>query len=152
MEEVTSGYRLVVVYSLCLPMGTSCLSRRESSRLLRSRVAEAIRKLRGKDGQRAARADPEASTAIATKAKRGDDPIIAVMLINSYKTSNIETVGWKALSGIDRGRFRLLRDANNMLPEGDQLRFYIACLRCKRAGNSSESDETNIEKAYRGTR
>ena len=50
---------------------------------------------------------------------------VAVFLENKYKDNQFERNGINALKGKDSTRFKLLKDANESLPQSKKLNFFI---------------------------
>ncbi|KAG2765902.1 hypothetical protein PC129_g8172 [Phytophthora cactorum] len=121
MEEVTSGYCLVMVYSLCLPLGLPFTPRLHNRNMLRTELAEAVKQLKGGPD------DADVDTQQAGNSNRNDG-IIALVLSKTLTLTDIVTAGANALYGGDRDRFQLLLDANKRLPSAKQLVFYLARL------------------------
>ncbi|RLN90284.1 hypothetical protein BBJ28_00015439 [Nothophytophthora sp. Chile5] len=126
VEEVTSGYRLVVVYSLVLPSEMASLGAKSGSDLLQMQLSEALKKLEDESG---------GTTEEEDEAEEGDsigdngNKSIVLLLSKHCTRQNIESSGSGALSDFDRDRFQALSGANALLPPEKQLRFYIACLK-----------------------
>jgi hypothetical protein len=125
VEEVTSGYRLMALYSLCLPEELPSFSGNSAINLLRVQLAETIKKVTTLQGGVKA----EGALRAASTATSGDSVILALMLSQLIKEQHIKTYGSAALSGMDRDRFDALVAANALLTSGKQLNLYFACLR-----------------------
>ncbi|KAG7385504.1 hypothetical protein PHYPSEUDO_001454 [Phytophthora pseudosyringae] len=130
MEEVTSGYCLVMIYSLCLPLEMPFTARHRNRNLLRMELAEAVKQLKG--GPNDVNADYQSCGKAETDEGSGrsgeQDEILALMLSKSLTQTEVESAGVNALSDVDRDRLQLLLDANKLLPPANQLIFYLARL------------------------
>lgn len=117
LGEVTSGYRLLVEYSLCLPKAFPFDGK--LSDVKHRLLLQALGKLSGN-------LDKENSQAGVS----GGSSVLALLLSKSksYKKDEIEARGVDALINVDRERWTVLRDANKLLPQDKQLKFYIAYL------------------------
>lgn len=116
MNEVTSGYCLAMVYSLCLPPG---MSTKTSNKSLRVQLADAITELKHRDAVGEVRPPMPRSS---------DKSRFALMLSKSCTREDIERKGFEALVGLDRDRYQLLCRANSLQSAGKRLKFYLACL------------------------
>ncbi|EGZ20439.1 hypothetical protein PHYSODRAFT_328539 [Phytophthora sojae] len=87
LEEVTKGYRLALVYSLCLPLSMRHL-KRDHEQLLSEELADALSTI-----------GPEAES-------------FALLLVHEYTEKSIGDLGSGALKGIDRARFVALEESN----------------------------------------
>ena len=96
--QVTSGYRLVLTYSLCWSKDTKC----------------PIKEAMGHTLMCNALGDLEDSY---------ED--VAILLDHRYTESSLLYHGVNALKGLDRDRFDMLKNANNKLPENRQYGFFI---------------------------
>ncbi|KAE9270137.1 hypothetical protein PF008_g30688 [Phytophthora fragariae] len=101
VEKVTKGYRLVLVYSVCLPANMRHLER-NPNRPLSGELAEAI----------------ETMTS-------GDDNF-ALFLVHEYTKKSIVGYGSSALKGVDRARFQALAEATTHVSADKKLQFHIA--------------------------
>ncbi|KAI9980120.1 hypothetical protein PInf_026787 [Phytophthora infestans] len=124
MEEVTSGYCLMLVYSLCLPLGLPLATRPHVRNLLRIELAELVKQLQG---------GPDDMDAITQRCEQAESSSnnadnIALSLSKTLTLTEIENAGVNALSGVDLDRFQLLLEANKWLPPAHQLVFYLARL------------------------
>jgi len=124
VEEVTSGYCVLLVYLLCVPREVQFERGSRDRRLLRAQLARAIGRLKGGPD------DVEADDPLDEEAGSGEEnAMLALMLPKAYKETDFQTNGANALSGLEKDRLQLLKDANALLPPGKQLVFYLACLR-----------------------
>lgn len=103
LETVTSGYRLVLVYSICLPPTMRHLQK-DLSRPVSEELAAAVNRMQG-----------------------GDDAF-ALLLSHEYTQKSIEDLGSGALKGVDRARFQALEEANFIVAGDKKLHFFIAQL------------------------
>ncbi|KAG7377430.1 hypothetical protein PHYBOEH_000877 [Phytophthora boehmeriae] len=103
LEEVTKGYRLVLVYSICLPL-TMHLSPRGFDKELLEELTNAINKM-----------------------KTGDDSF-ALLLSHQYTAKSIEDLGSGAFKGVDRARFHALQEANAGASPDKKVHLFIAKL------------------------
>ncbi|KAG7395326.1 hypothetical protein PHYBOEH_003947 [Phytophthora boehmeriae] len=103
LEKVTKGYRLALVYSICLPRTMRHLCR-DHYQPLSDDLASAIRTMQD-----------------------GDDSF-ALLLSHQYTEKSIGELGTRALKGVDRARFHALEEANNAVTTDKKLCFYIAQL------------------------
>lgn len=99
LEEVTKGYRLALVYSLCLPLSMRHL-KRDHEQLLSEELADALSTI-----------GPEAES-------------FALLLVHEYTEKSIGDLGSGALKGIDRARFVALEESNAV---DRKMQFYIHC-------------------------
>lgn len=106
LEKVTKGYRLALVYSICLPASMRHL-KRESGRMLSDELADTISYM-----------GPE-------------DESFALLLSHQYTMKSIGDLGSGALKGVDSARVRVLEEANAAVAEDKKLRFFIAELTVK---------------------
>lgn len=117
LEEVTSGYRLVITYSLCLPPQSTF--GRNTSNQMQMDLAKAIERLT--DGN---------SENVGEISESGDENgILALMLSESATKEQIAVAGWDSLSDVDRDRFEFLSEANALVSPEKQLKFYLVHLR-----------------------
>ncbi|OWZ15289.1 hypothetical protein PHMEG_00011107 [Phytophthora megakarya] len=103
LEKVTKGYRLVLIYSICLPQTMMHLMRNGDETL-----------------------GDELGAVISTM---GDDENFALLLAHEYTGNSAEEMGANALKGVDRARFQTLKDANSFAAPGKELQFFIAQLK-----------------------
>lgn len=123
VEQVTSGYLVMAVYSLCLP---SDRVGKKPVDVLQGQLVEAIQMLKARDDT----AGSSESNAIEIDDDDDEeDSKFALMLTETCKAEDIETKGLEALTGVDRVRFELLQGANDSLPLDKQLTFYFASFR-----------------------
>ncbi|ETL82615.1 hypothetical protein L917_17253 [Phytophthora nicotianae] len=103
LEKVTKGYRLALVYSICLPPTMRHLERQYDVPLTEE-LANAIAKM------------------------KGDDDSFALLLAHEYTENSIRNMGSGALKGVDSARFHALDGANALVPEDKKLLFFIVQL------------------------
>ncbi|KAG2784057.1 hypothetical protein Pcac1_g6256 [Phytophthora cactorum] len=103
LEKVTKGYRLALVYSICLPVSL-CHLKRDPNLTMSDELANVINSM-----------GPE-------------DESFALLLTHEYTKKSIEDLGSGALKGVDSARFRVLEEANYLVPADKKLRFFIAKL------------------------
>ncbi|ETM51067.1 hypothetical protein L914_05001 [Phytophthora nicotianae] len=103
LEEVTIGYRLVLVYSICLPKSLSHV-KRDPNVTMTDKLANVINSM-----------GPE-------------NEHFALLLSHEYTKKSIGEMGTAALKGIDCARFRMLEEVNNFVLSDKKLRFFIAKL------------------------
>lgn len=96
LEEVTSGYRLVLVYSVCLPQE---MQDDRPLRPLNEELGDAIARMGGHDS-------------------------FALLFAHEYTEQSITSRGVNALKGVDRARFHALLQANARVVT-DKLRFFL---------------------------
>ncbi|ETI35840.1 hypothetical protein F443_17888 [Phytophthora nicotianae P1569] len=101
LEKVTKGFRLALVYSICLPKDKSDL-KRVSDKPLSDGLVDAIRMV----------------------SDRGES--FALLLSHEYTKKSIADFGCEALKGVDRVRFGALEEANTLVATDKKLNFYIA--------------------------
>ncbi|GMF11409.1 unnamed protein product [Phytophthora lilii] len=106
VERVTSGYRVVLVYSICLPTNMRHLER-DLNKPMDGDLAVAISKM-----------------------DTGND-FFSLLLSHEYTSKSIENFGSAAFKGVDRARFHALQQANIQAPSDKKLHFFIAKLRHK---------------------
>eukprot|EP00644_Phytophthora_capsici_P003705 jgi/Phyca11/129198/e_gw1.82.21.1 len=106
LEKVTKGYRLALVYSLCLPPTMRHLER-DSSLPTCDDLADAIGEM------------------------VSEEESLALLLTHQYTKYSIVKLGTGALKGEDSARFRALEEANALVPSDRKLRFFIAELSLK---------------------
>lgn len=104
LEKVKKGYRLVLMYSICLPP--------TMRHLLRSYDKPLSEELAGLIGQLKPSADS-----------------FALLLSHEYTAKSIQDLGTRALKGVDRARVEALEEANAALPIRQKLQFHIAGLK-----------------------
>lgn len=103
LKEVTKGYRLVLIYSICLPPTMRHLMR-DHDEGLSDKVGAAINTM-------------------------GDDEkSFALLLAQEYTGKSIEELGSGALKSVDRSRFQTLEEANCVAAPG-KLQFFLAQLK-----------------------
>ncbi|ETI35837.1 hypothetical protein F443_17902 [Phytophthora nicotianae P1569] len=102
LEKVTKGYRLVLVYSICLPSMMRHLMRK-SDETLGEELGAVINSM-------------------------DDDESFALLLAHEYTEKSIEEMGSGALKSVDRARFQTLQDSNSVAAPGKALQFFIARL------------------------
>ncbi|ETO64641.1 hypothetical protein F444_17924 [Phytophthora nicotianae P1976] len=103
-EEVTSGYQLILKYSLTLPSEMKHLKEAKGDKPLSEELAEVLKQI-----------EPE-------------DECFALLLEGQYKEEDVRTQGTDALSKMDKTRYRALLEANSLIPEDKVLVFHIAQL------------------------
>ncbi|KAE9035918.1 hypothetical protein PR003_g9775 [Phytophthora rubi] len=106
LERVTKGFRLALVYSICLPASMRHL-KRDPSRKLADDLADAI------------------------GAMGPEDESFVLLLSHEYTKKSIGDLGSGALKGVDNARFRALEEANSAVAADKKLRFFIAKLAVK---------------------
>ncbi|EEY69706.1 uncharacterized protein PITG_06181 [Phytophthora infestans T30-4] len=100
LEDVTKGYRLALVYSICLPSSLQSL-KRDPNVTMSAELANAFKEMGPEDGS------------------------FALLLSHEYTKKSIGELGSGALKGIDSARFRVLEEANESVPADKKLRFLI---------------------------
>ncbi|KAG1689818.1 hypothetical protein DVH05_001851 [Phytophthora capsici] len=100
LEKVTKGYRLALVYSVCLPIEMQNLKRNPNSVV--TDLTGVIRDMDVKE--------------------------FALLLSHEYTEKSIEELGCGALKGVDSARFHALEEANVLVPDDKKLWFFIAKL------------------------
>ncbi|GMF15193.1 unnamed protein product [Phytophthora lilii] len=118
VEQITSGYRLVMHYSLLLPPGTPPTRQTRAAQVLQEQLADAVKKL----SEESVGSDHSGVSTVG----HTRDGILTMLVSGSCTQEEIEQCGWKALSGVTRDRFEALMAANSILPLDFQLKFYIA--------------------------
>ncbi|RLN94033.1 hypothetical protein BBJ28_00023627, partial [Nothophytophthora sp. Chile5] len=103
-EEVTSGYRLVLVYSIRLPPELQQMGANRGDELLSAELSNAMAMMR------------EA------------DETFTLLLSNGYDDDTICRFGSAALKDVDRARLEALQGANALLFPDKKLKFYIGHL------------------------
>ncbi|KAG7378334.1 hypothetical protein PHYPSEUDO_010242 [Phytophthora pseudosyringae] len=103
VEKVTKGYRLALVYSICLPANMHQM-RKSSDKLLSEKLAEAITTM-----------CPE-------------DKYFVLLLSHEYTAKSVKDCGCGALKGVDRARFHALEDANASVLTEKKLTMFIVQL------------------------
>ncbi|KAE9035915.1 hypothetical protein PR003_g9770 [Phytophthora rubi] len=103
LEKVTKGYRLVLIYSICLPSNMRHLMKTMDDTL-----------------------SDELSRAI-TRMDDGDNTF-ALLLSHEYTEASIEELGTRALTDLDRSRLQILQEANSVAAPGKKLQFFITKL------------------------
>ncbi|KAG6964324.1 hypothetical protein JG687_00006036 [Phytophthora cactorum] len=104
LEEVTSGFQLILKFSLSLPSEMQHLKDAKGDKPLSEELADVLRQI-----------EPE-------------DECFALQLEGHYKEEDIQSRGADALSKMDKTRYRALLEANSLVPEDKALVFYIAQL------------------------
>ncbi|GMF38078.1 unnamed protein product [Phytophthora fragariaefolia] len=141
VEEVTSGFSLILVYSLCLPPELPFIRGSNGSDLLRIQLAESIAKLNETVKIMAAKEENEIlGTAID---QSGDDTNlrIALVLSKKFQLQDLTTNAWRDRPDVDRDRFEYLSAANAMLPPDEQIRLYLARLQYEIPDNYGRWDQ-----------
>ncbi|GMF46989.1 unnamed protein product [Phytophthora fragariaefolia] len=103
VEKVTMGYRLALVYSVCLPLNMLHLERNPNKPMSRD-LTEAIETMTGRDNS------------------------FTLLLDHQYTDKSIGGFGSGALKGIDRARFLALEAAINSVSAEKKLKFHIVKL------------------------
>jgi hypothetical protein len=103
VEKVMRGYRIALVYSVCLP-STLRHMERNPNKPMSGALAETIKTM-----------------------KPGDNSF-ALLLAHKYTKNSISGYGVRALKGVDRARFRALKAANALVPSEKLLEFWIVNL------------------------
>ncbi|KAI9998957.1 hypothetical protein PInf_003621 [Phytophthora infestans] len=103
-EEVTSGFQLMLKYSLSLPKEMQHLKDAKEDKPLSEELAEVLKLI-----------EPE-------------DECFALLLEGQYKEEDIQSRGAEALGDMDNTRYRTLLEANNLIPKDKALVFHIAQL------------------------
>ncbi|OWZ02866.1 hypothetical protein PHMEG_00025503 [Phytophthora megakarya] len=104
LEKVTKGYRLVLVYSICLPSNMRGLERNPDKSMTE-----------------------ELTNAITCMGL--DDKLFSLLLVHEYTEKSITGMGSRALKGIDRARVDALMEANKLVPADKKLLFFFADLK-----------------------
>ncbi|KAE9310956.1 hypothetical protein PF008_g20323 [Phytophthora fragariae] len=102
-ERVKKGFRLVLVYSICLPP--------TMRHLLRNHDKPLSEELAGLIGYLKPKADS-----------------FSLLLSHEYTDRSIQDLGTRALKGIDRARVEALEEANATLPAKKKMQFYIVAM------------------------
>ncbi|EGZ27149.1 hypothetical protein PHYSODRAFT_467929 [Phytophthora sojae] len=100
VEKVTKGFRLALVYSVCLPPNMRHLER-NPNKPLAGALADAIETM------------------------EGGDECFALPLAHKYTQKSISGFGSDALKGVDRARFLALEEANARLDFESRLDFHF---------------------------
>lgn len=98
--EVKSGYRLVLTYSICWTREKDAL-KFKNHELEVNKLSEVLSHIK----------DPESQ--------------IGLLLDHRYTVSSFRSRGINALKGVDSDRYQILKQANELLPEDKQLKFFI---------------------------
>ncbi|EGZ25589.1 hypothetical protein PHYSODRAFT_326582 [Phytophthora sojae] len=101
LEKVTKGFRLALVYSICLPPTMRHLEKAHDAPLSEDLAGH-----------------------ISNMDEEADEPF-ALLLSHEYTAKNIQGLGTGALKGIDSARFHALEEANALVPAAKQLEFFI---------------------------
>ncbi|EGZ10612.1 hypothetical protein PHYSODRAFT_337398 [Phytophthora sojae] len=157
LEEVTKGFRLVLVYSICLPSTMRHLKRTEDKRLSED-LAQAIASM-GSEKKTSTKAtsdekpadtqddmkdaddksgdtkreekdddDDDDESYLAYEEDEDEDDSFALLLDHEYTMKSILSLGSEALKGIDRARLHALEGANALVAPVKKRRFFIAQL------------------------
>ncbi|KAE8904026.1 hypothetical protein PF005_g7449 [Phytophthora fragariae] len=100
VEKVTKGYRLALVYSVCLPPTMRHLER-NPNKPMSAALADVIETMQA-----------------------GDD-CFALLLSHEYTENSIEGFGAGALKGVDRARFLSLEEANASVSAEKKLQLHL---------------------------
>ncbi|EGZ25971.1 hypothetical protein PHYSODRAFT_480540 [Phytophthora sojae] len=103
LEEVTKGYCLALVYSICLPSTMRNLKKYSNSPTSDDLVDAISEMVEGKE-------------------------YFSLFLEQEYTAYSIESFGTGALKHIDSARFRALNEANAAVPDDKKLEFFLAKL------------------------
>ncbi|KAJ8527441.1 hypothetical protein ON010_g14822 [Phytophthora cinnamomi] len=103
VEKVTKGYRLALVYSICLPVNMQHLER-NPNRLMSGELSDTFETMTSGDNS------------------------FALFLVHEYTEKSIRGYGSIALKGVDRARFLALEEANNHVSGEKKLQFHITKL------------------------
>ncbi|KAE9035916.1 hypothetical protein PR003_g9773 [Phytophthora rubi] len=104
LEKVTKGYRLVLIYSICLPPTMRHLMKNHNESL-----------------------SDEVGAAINSMGD--DDKSFALLLTHEYTGKSINEFGSRALKSVDSSRFRTLEEANCVAAPDKKLQFFLAQLK-----------------------
>uniref|UniRef100_H3GL27 Fe2OG dioxygenase domain-containing protein n=1 Tax=Phytophthora ramorum TaxID=164328 RepID=H3GL27_PHYRM len=104
LEKVTKGYRLVLVYSICLPPAMRHLMKSSDDSL-----------------------GEELGSFIS--GMEADENSFALLLAHEYTEKSIEEFGSGSFKGIDRTRFQTLEEANRFAAPDKKLQLFIAQLK-----------------------
>ncbi|KAE9179052.1 hypothetical protein PF005_g23834 [Phytophthora fragariae] len=124
LEEVTKGYRLALVYSICLPASMRHLEK-DSNSPTSDDLADAI------------------SEMVVEKES------FALLLEQEYTPKSIGSLGTGALKHIDSARFRALSEANAVIPADKKLDFFVAKLSHKIISCPTSMFDTDWQEAER---
>ncbi|KAI9983694.1 hypothetical protein PInf_007761 [Phytophthora infestans] len=113
LEEVTKGYCLALVYSICLPESKYHL-KRDQNMTMSDELANVI------------------------KGMGPDNDSFALLLSHEYTKKSIGELGTDALKGVDGARVRVLEEANNLVPSDKKLRLFLVKLVVKVVAALSE--------------
>jgi hypothetical protein len=105
LEEVTKGYRLVLVYSLCLPKTMRHLGKRVDTPL-----------------------SEDLANAISNMGEEGDDSFV-LLLDHEYTEKSLRYLGSGALKGGDAAKFHSLEGTNALVGDDKKLLFFLAQLK-----------------------
>jgi hypothetical protein len=103
VEKVTKGYRLALVYSVCLPSTMRHLERNPNKRMCGA-LAETIKTM-----------------------GPGDDTF-ALLLSHKYTTQSLQKFGSRGQKGVDVTKFFALKQANDLVPQAKKLDFFLVRL------------------------
>ncbi|KAG1708758.1 hypothetical protein DVH05_022383 [Phytophthora capsici] len=103
LENVEKGYRLALVYSVCLPSTMRHLEKHQDQRLSED-LATGISKM------------------------GADNDSFALLLEHEYTVNSIRNLGSGALKGVDNARFYALEGANALVSNDNKLKFFIVQL------------------------
>ncbi|KAE9082814.1 hypothetical protein PF010_g21440 [Phytophthora fragariae] len=103
LEKVTKGYRLVLIYSICLPSN-----------------------MRGLERNPDMSKSEELGAAISCMGP--DEKCFALLLAHEYTEKSITSMGSDALKGIDRARVESLMEGNGLADSAKKLQFFFAAL------------------------
>ncbi|RLN95234.1 hypothetical protein BBJ28_00021301 [Nothophytophthora sp. Chile5] len=107
VDKVTSGHRLVLIYSICLPPNMRYVLELQREGAVSADLTEPMKHMQEADES------------------------FTLLLSHEYTDKSIKRMGSGALKGMDRERFKLLNDANTALPEDKKLQLFIARLKHK---------------------
>jgi hypothetical protein len=135
LEVVTSGYRLVLVYSLCLPanmrdLDLTMITGGGDAEVDKQKATMALA-IKGlvTDEQLSEEQEEELTKRSSAYDKANPLPSsFTLMLTHEYTESSICRMGCGALKGDDRERFMKLQTANESLPREHRLQFYVVKL------------------------
>jgi hypothetical protein len=104
LETVTKGYRLVLIYSICVPSNMHGLERNPDKSM-----------------------SEELAGAISSRG--AEDKSFALLLAHEYTEKSISGLGSRARKGIDRARVDALLEANKCADPDKKLLFFFADLK-----------------------
>ncbi|KAE9223040.1 hypothetical protein PF004_g12637 [Phytophthora fragariae] len=141
VEEVTSGFSLIVVYSMCLPPELPFVRGSNGSDMLRLELAECITRLNDDLGMMEGEVENERFESVLNENADDTNSRIALVLSRDFQLQDFKTDSLDGQPNVDRDRIDYLGAANAIVPPEKQLKLYVARLQYAIPGSYGRWDQ-----------